>query len=369
MDTRWLRYLAFIFCAVFCMQTHAEKNKLAKKKPAVGFKVSKVAPAARTQVVLLRLYSRSGNHFQKNIFGLQVAADLIGVRLGSELTLQDVWIDNHPSLAFDGTVQVKVREADFTSRWLLFQTDRPLPMRGGVALAPIKLRDVFGETDLGLVAKGFLARRHIASMARSESEIVSAQLQINGERWAKNFESAKARLTVDRFQLSPMAVGMRCQSGQPRITNPELQRLVGSVQGLQCEFEHTFELSQGLQQNMQIQAGALGFSNPQMNASERWRLVHDLADSTMKGFAELSQDIAHSTAMNCDSAEIAESGSDVYFCTRGLRGFSDLNDSFLFLGRHSGGKYVYNLVRAAGLSSQATQRVFQHLIRTVEKSP
>ena len=310
--------------------------------------------------VRLQLQSRVGNHFQKTVTGLQIDSNLIAVRWGSGLSFQDLWIDNRPVLSVNDRAQLKMRNLNVNSQWMVLQTDRPI-LRGPGPSLPV-------DAAATEAIREILAQRHVTSLGRSESEIVSGQIQSVGDKIAQSFELAKSRLIVDHQTLTPLAPGMRCHTGQPKMSHVSSQQFVSSVQGVQCELERSLDLGANLKQEFQIQTGALRFLNMQMSSEQRWSVVKDLADSSMKNFADQSTDIARSTATRCESVEISESQSDVYFCTRGFRGLLDVNDSFLFMGRIAGGKYIYHLVRASSFSSAATQRIFQHLIRVGEKS-
>ncbi len=105
------------------------------------------------------------------------------------------------------------------------------------------------------------------------------------------------------------------------------------------------------------------------NESSRLQLLQNIAARETDNMKKMSAQIKYSTPATCESSHLNDKNIDVYYCTRGLRGFHSLSDSVVVVGKASGQSYLYNMIRTAGFSADSTQSILQANLNILEANP
>jgi len=175
---------------------------------------------------------------------------------------------------------------------------------------------------------------------------------------------------MESLSLGPSVDGIPCQSASPVVTSEELQSSITGATAVGCAAETNIQLTQNFNFGFRMQAGVLKMRYGEgSNDGARSLLLQNLASREVESLHRMSAQIKSSTPATCESSHLTDKNIDVYFCTRGLRGFRSLSDSVVVIGRASGQSYIYNMMRASGFSPDSTQTILQSNISVLGANP
>ncbi len=345
-------------------------GRVALPKHLAKAKTSKTPSASR--IVSLAYFAKAGSMYQNSVPAVVLSDRLLAVRMDKNGTLQEIASDYQFYLHNRKYTHVRPVDIDLRSRWVLMESEIPVNF---ATIAPTPHSETLFEeptkaqmvSDIAQMRAQYENRRATASISPNSSDMLQSRILSEGDAWTSAFQHATARLKIDRLNLAPQVAHLRCHPDSPSVDSADLQESLSSAQGLKCESISKVKIYKGFEQGFKLSSGVLDFAlHRESNETLRTRLLQELAMDEMNDLKKHGSQVEYSSPVICETSYITDSRVDAYYCTRTLRGFPALSDSVLIFGRLSGQKYVYNMVRTSGFSSQSTGSIVQTVLETME---
>jgi hypothetical protein len=375
--------------AIFAQDSasQARTNKKAKTiKKSTAKKATKAAPAKKVaahaapklpaqaaateyQVITLAVYASPGDTYQTSITAVLLSDKFAAFRLDNANTLEDLSLFSRIFVSTPKWVQMYPVDVDMETNWVLLKSDDRLALTAKFTVAETAAQaahtfryesEAQWLHDLAPVRSHALERRGVSSVAMSGRALLEGKIRSYGDHIANVLQSSPNDLKLGSYFVAPRAEGLPCQSSSPVVTSEDLQASIYSASAVNCEAITQIYLAPNFNFGFRMQAGTLQMHSPELQVeATRVQLLQNIAAREVDSIHKMSSLVKYSTPTKCETSFLTDKNMDVYYCTRSLRGFQNLSDSIVVVGRLQGTNYLYNMIRTSGFSTDSTQDIIQ----------
>lgn len=369
-----LVFPSVLLLALSLAPAHAVTRAGARKKPvkrsaaAVAQPQAAAVPRAQqarrpaSQAADFLVFFPDSNVEVARLAGFPLNVDTYAVRLGSSANWSQLAKGFRVFHLGAKYTQVSLAHIDSYSGWAIFKaspTDFKQEWKSSPLTPPAQLASKLTPVSQIELQKEFAAFRRrftfveAPGASAAPAYLVARDLSRIESAVLSEVSFADGHLALDGMKVAPRLKGADCVTSATKLEDQQLRAVISAASTIRCR---AGSIRADLDSfGLAVTSGVIRLKlGTKLSDDLKMLLLDEVSKPEIEAHRAVSLEIENSSPSECSQARILLNFLDGRFCTRTLLPLKDFQDTVTALGRFSGDRFVYTIIRAKTFSPKGT---------------